>query len=105
MHAIPPNVACVLVTDAIPPITGPSIAPKIATPIAFPISRPRTVAGEPADSHAAPARPPHDPRAPAPHGPGPRRPGGQPPRVGDPLAAREAKRRRGDDPPAEPDED
>ena len=44
-----------LVTDAIPPITGPSIAPKIATPIALPINRPRAFAGASAISHARPA--------------------------------------------------
>ena len=52
-QATPPNVASVLVTDAIPPITGPSIAPKIAAPIALPISRPRALAGASATSHAS----------------------------------------------------
>ena len=64
MHAIPPKVACVLVTDAMPPITGPSIAPKIATPIALPISLPRALAGESAISHASPAVHEHELAAP-----------------------------------------
>src|SRR6266498_65431 len=54
-HATPPKVTSVLVSDAIPPITGPSIAPKIAAPIALPISRPRESAGASATSHASPA--------------------------------------------------
>ena len=53
-----------LVTDAIPPITGPSIAPKIATPIALPIRRPRAFAGASAISHARPAVHEHELAAP-----------------------------------------
>jgi hypothetical protein len=64
ISAIPPNVASVLVSDAIPPITGPSIAPKIATPIALPINRPRAFAGASAISQASPAVHEHELDAP-----------------------------------------
>jgi hypothetical protein len=53
-----------LVTEAIPPITGPSMAPKIATPIALPIRRPRVFAGASAISQASPAVHEHELAAP-----------------------------------------